>query len=107
MIYTILKEDPTLIKITTKDDQNRELQNKAEKHDYEKSIKIENGWYKKKDNLNKKIQVTIREIILSGAGVAVDSIPSTTGASSSFGNPVAGASSFIASVAVLITNNYC
>ena len=50
--YPILKiGDPTLLKITTKDDQLKELQYKAEKHDQEnilKSLKIDNEYYKKK-----------------------------------------------------------
>ena len=57
--YPNLKnEDPTLSKITTKDDQLRELQYKTEKHyhgDILKSLKIDNTYYKKKyKNLNKK-----------------------------------------------------
>ena len=58
-LYTNLKnEDPTLLKLTTKDDQLRELQYKTEKHDYEnilKSLKNDNEYYKKKyKSLNKK-----------------------------------------------------
>ena len=55
--YPNLKnEDPTLLKITTKDDQLKELQNRTEKHDHEnilKSHKLDNEYYKKKyKNLN-------------------------------------------------------
>ena len=43
-------EDPTLLKLTTKDDENKELKYKAGKHDQEnvlKSLKIDNDYYKK------------------------------------------------------------
>ena len=53
-----------LIKITTKDDEIKELKYKTEKHDYEnilKSLKIDSDYYKKKyKSLNKKkIYITI------------------------------------------------
>ena len=47
--YPNLSKDPKVLKIKTKDDQLRELQNKTEKHDYEKvlkSPKIDNEYYK-------------------------------------------------------------
>ena len=40
MAYPNLKnEDPTLLKITTKDDETKELKFETEKHDYENILK--------------------------------------------------------------------
>ena len=53
MAHPNLNDDPELLKIKTKDDQIKELQYKTEKHDYEnivKSLKIDNEYYKKKQN---------------------------------------------------------
>ena len=51
--YPNLKnEDPTLLEITTKDEEIKELKYKTEKHDHEKilkSVKIDNEKYKKKN----------------------------------------------------------
>ena len=51
-VYPSLKnEDPTLLKITTKDDEIKELKYRTEKHDYEnilKSLKADNEKYIKK-----------------------------------------------------------
>ena len=51
-------EDPTLLKITTKDDGNKKLKYKTEKHDNEnilKSLENHKDYYKKKyESLNKK-----------------------------------------------------
>ena len=44
-------DDPTLLKITTKDDEIKQIRNKTEKHDHEKVLKsptIDNGCYRKK-----------------------------------------------------------
>ena len=46
-----MKNEPSLLKVTTKDDEIRELQYKTEKHDHEnilKSLKIDSDYYKKK-----------------------------------------------------------
>ena len=57
MTYPNLNNDPELLKIKTKHDQLNELQYRTEKHDHEniiKSLKIDNGYYKKKyKSLNK------------------------------------------------------
>ena len=53
-------EDLTLLKITTKDDELKELKDKAEKHDYEnilESLKIDNDYYKKKYKSLKKKEI--------------------------------------------------
>ena len=74
--YQNLKnEDPTLIKITTKDDKIKELEYKTEKHDHEnvlKSLKIDNEYYKWKDkNLDrKKVLLCITETLI-GSGSAI------------------------------------
>ena len=69
--YPNLKNEyTTLLKITTKDDQLKELQYKTEKYDHEnllKSFKIDNEDFRKKyRNLNKKkVLLIITEIFLS------------------------------------------
>ena len=62
-------EDPTLLKITTKVDESKELRYKTEKHDHEiilKSLKIANEFYKKKSkSLNKnKVLLIITQILI-------------------------------------------
>ena len=107
--YPDLKNDPELLKIKTKDDQIKELQYKTEKHDYGnilKSLKIDNEYFKKKyKNLNKKkILLNIPEISIGGG--------STIGTSTlglinpSVGIIASSTTTFITSVAILITNEY-
>ena len=61
--YPNLKTEAELLKITTKDDEIRELKYKTEKHDHEnilKSLKVDNEYYKKNyKNLNKKESIII------------------------------------------------
>ena len=40
MTYTILKDDPALLKIAAKDDEIEEIKYKTEKQDYEKVLEI-------------------------------------------------------------------
>ena len=50
--YPNLKNDPELFKITTKDDEIKDLKYKTEIHDRKKIsklLKIDNDYYKKKD----------------------------------------------------------
>ena len=107
--YPNLKnEDPTL-KITTKDDQLRELQFKTEKHDHEnilKSPKIDTGYYEKNyKSLNKKKFLLIITENLIGSGSAIGS------STMSLLNPGAGiiissSTALLTSFAILITNEY-
>ena len=67
-----------LLKVTTKDDEIKELKYKTEKHDHEnilKSLKIDSDYYKKKyKSLNKKkIYITILEVLTGVAGVSTGS----------------------------------
>ena len=98
-----------LLKIKTKDDQLKELQNKTEKYDHEnllKSLKIDNEYYKKKyKSLNKKKILLIITEILIGAGSAVSS------SSMALINPGAGiiissSTALLTSIAILITNEF-
>ena len=82
--YPDLKNDINLLKVTTKDDEIKELKYKTEKHDHEnilKSLKIDSEYYKKKyKSLNKKkIYITILEILTGIAGVTTGSTLSITG----------------------------
>ena len=111
-----LKNEPELLKITTKDDeikdlkyQTENLNYQTEKHDYEniiKSPKIDIEYYKKKyKSLNeKKVLLIITEILVGSA---------SAGGSSTMGltNPGAGviissSTALLTSIAILITNEY-
>ena len=109
--YPDLKTEPSLLKITTKDDTIRELQYKTEKHDYEnilKSLNVDSDYYKKKyKSLNKKkIYISILEILTGIVGLSAGSTLSLTGVGASIGVPIAASSSFLVSIATLITNEY-
>ena len=57
MTYPKISNDPKLLKIKSKDDQLKELQYRAEKHDFDtilKSLKSDNESYKKKYKSLKK-----------------------------------------------------
>ena len=74
--YPILKnEDPTLLKITTKDDEIKTLRYKTEKHDLEnilQPLKNDNESYKKNyKSLNKKKVLLIITEFLLGPGSAI------------------------------------
>ena len=109
--YPELKQEAHLLKITTKDDEIKELKYKTEVHDYEnilKSLKVDNEYYKKKfKNLNKKkVYVAVHEILMGASGLTIGTALSVTGIGATIGVPIAGASTFITSIAVLITNEY-
>ena len=111
MTYPELKQEAHLLKITTKDDEIKELKYKTEVHDYEiilKSLKVDNEYYKKKfKNLNKKkVYVAVHEILMGASGLTIGTALSVTGIGATIGVPIAGASTFITSIAVLITNEY-
>ena len=102
-------EDPTLLKITTKDDKNKEIKYKTEKHDHEnilQSLKIDNEYYKKKyKSLNKKkVSLIITEVLL-GSGLAI-----STSAMSlivpSIGIVLTNSTALLTSIAILITNEH-
>ena len=107
--YSDLKNDVELLKIKTRDDQLKELQNKSERHDHEnilKSLKSDNQYYTKKyKSLNKKkILLNITEILV-GSGSAIGS------SAMSIINPGAGiiissSTALLTSIAILITNEY-
>ena len=75
MTYPNFKtDDVELSKIKTKDDQLKELQYKTEKQDFEnimKSLKNDNGKYKKNKSLNKKKILLIVTEILVRSGSAI------------------------------------
>ena len=104
-----LKNDVELIKIKTRDDQLRELQYKTEKHDHEnilKSLKVDNGNYKKKDkSLNKKKVLLIITEILVGSGSAI-STSTMSLINPSIGIVLTSSTALLTSLAILITNEY-
>ena len=107
MAYPNLKnEDPTLFKITTEDDEIKELKYKKEKHDHGnilKILKIDNDYYQKNRSLNKKILLIITERMI-GSGSAIFTAISTlinAGVSYSVHKQY---SFFLTSTATLITN---
>ena len=102
-------EDSTLLKITTKDDEIKELKYRTEKHDHEnilKSLKSDSESYKKKyKSLNKKKVLLIITEILIGSGSAMTSSTFSM-TNPSIGIPIASCSALLTSIAILITNEY-
>ena len=106
-----LKSEAELIKITTKDDEVKTLKYKTERYDYEnilKSLKIDGDYYKKKYKSINKIQIynAVLGILEGASGVIVGAALSVTGVGAVIGVPVVTATTFIASIATLITNEY-
>ena len=104
-------DEPSLLKVTTKDDEIKELKYKTEKHDHEnilKSLKIDSEYYRKKYKFlnKKKIYITILEILTGIAGVSTGSTLSITGVGTARGIPIASSTAFMVSIATLITNEY-
>ena len=108
--YPNLKnEDPTLLKITTKHDEIKDLKYKTEKHDHEKilkSPKVDNECYTMKyKSLNKKDIIIIITEILMGAGSTISS--STLAIlNPSAGNILSSSTALLTSIAILITYEY-
>ena len=108
--YPKLKnENPTLSKLSTKDNELKEPQYRTEKHDQEnilKSLKIDNEYYRKKNkNLNKKKVIVIITEILIGSPSTINS--STVGLI----NPgasiiISKSTAFLTSFAISITNEH-
>ena len=73
--YPNSKNDPELLKIKTKDDEIKKLEDQTEKHDHEiilKSHKNDNEYYKMKyKSLNKKKTLLILSEIIIGSGLAM------------------------------------
>ena len=108
--YLNLKTDEVeLLEVKTKDDQLKELQYKTEKHDHEiilKSLKIDNGYYRKKyKSLNKKKVLLIIGEILIGPGSAI-SASTMSLINPSIGIQLTSSTALLTSLATLITNEY-
>ena len=107
--YPDIKNEPELLKIKTRDDENKNLKYQTEKHDHEnilKSLKVDNDYYKKKyKNLNKKKVLLIITEILIGSGSAITS-STFSFINPSIGIPIASCSALLTSLAILITNEY-
>ena len=57
MLYPTLKEDPSLLELTTKDDEIKTLKDKTEKDDFEKNLKshkIDKEYYTKSNKITKQ-----------------------------------------------------
>ena len=108
--YPNLKnEDPTLLKITAKDDEIQELKYKTEKHDDAnklKYLKIDIEYYKKKYKpINKRKILLIVNEILVGGGSAIGS--SSMGLiNPGAGNIISSNTALLTSIAILVTNEY-
>ena len=102
-------QDPQILKITTKDDEIKELNYKTEKHEYEinlKSLNIDNDYYKKKWKPFKK-----KKVLLIVSEILIGSGPSKTSSTfslinPSIGIPIASCSALLISIAILITNEF-
>ena len=102
-----LNNDPELLKIKTKDDENKDLKYKIEKHDHEnilKSLKIDNEYNKQKyKSLNKK------KILLIITEISIGSASTISSSTMRLINPGAGiifssSTDLLTSSAILITN---
>ena len=107
--YPNLNNEPELLKIKTRDDENKNLKYQTEKHDHEnilKSLKSDNDYCKKKyKSLNKKKVLLIITEILIGSGSAVTSSTFSLN-NQSIGIPIASCSALLTSIAILITDEY-
>ena len=102
-------EDPTLLKITIKANESKELKFKTEIHDHEnllKSLKIDIEYYiKKYKSLNKKKTLLIVAEFLIGSASTISS--STLAVlNPSAGNISSSSTALLTSIAILITNEY-
>ena len=108
--YANINNEPELLKIRKRDDENKNLKNQTEKHDHEnilKSLKIDNEYYKKKfKSLNKKkIFMIVSEILIGGVGLGIGSGKAISGTAPA-GIMCAGSSSFLSSISILIVNEH-
>ena len=107
--YPNLKSEAELLKITTKDDEIKELKYRTERHDYEnilKLIKVDNDYYEKKyKSLNKKKILLIVTEILVGSGSAIGTSTMSL-INPSIGVVLISSTALITSIAILITNEY-
>ena len=107
--YPDLKNEPELLKITTRDDEIKALKYQTEKHDHEnilKSLKVDNEYYKKKyKSLNKKKVLLIITEILIGSGSAI-STSTMSLINPSIGIVLSSSTALLTSLAILITNEY-
>ena len=105
--YPNLKnEDPTLLKITTKDDEIKDLKYKTEKPDHEiflKSLKIDKEYYKKKQKSFKKRRFFNYHENLIGPGTTLTSSILSLN-NPSVGNVISGSTALLTSIAILSTN---
>ena len=110
MCYPNLKnEDPTLLDITTKDDDLKEVEYETEKHDHHKILKsftFDNVYYEKKyETLNeKKIKLFITEFFIGSASTINSSILAILNPSVGF--IISSSSPSLTSIAILISNDY-
>ena len=107
--YPNLNNESELMKIKTRDNENRNLKYQTEKHDHGniiKSLKIDSEYYKKKyKSVNKKkVSLIITEILVGSASAVGSSAMSLI-------NPGAGiiilsSTALLTSIAILITNEH-
>ena len=107
--YPVIKNEPELLKIKTRDDEIKSLKYKTEKHDFENilnSPNIDNEYYRKKfKSLNKRKVLLIISEVLIESGSAI----STTAMSlinPSVGIVLTSSTALVTSLAILITNEY-
>ena len=99
--------DPELSQMKTKDDENKDIGRRPEKHLYEyilKSLKIDDDYYKKKfKSLNRwKILLFINEILVGGGSTITSCTLSIVNTSA--GIVRSSSSSLLTTIAILITN---
>ena len=107
--YPDLNNDPKLLKSRTKDDENKNIKHRTEKHDHEnilKSLKNDNDYYKKKyKSLNKKkVLLMITEFLIGGGSTKSSSTLSKL--NPSVGIVISSSAALLSSIAILIVNEY-
>ena len=107
--YPNINNEPELLKIKKRDDENKNLKYQTEKYGFEnilKNLKADNEKIKKKyKKLNKKKILLIVTEILVGGGSAIGT--STMGLiNPSVGVIASSSTAFLTSIAILITNEY-
>ena len=107
--YPELNKEQEILSMKTRDDEIKELKYQTETHDHEnmlKSPKIDNDYYKKKYRSLKRERVLILiSEILYGSGSAI-STSTMSLINPSVGIVLVSSSSLLASLVILITNEY-
>ena len=107
--YPNLIKEPELLKMKTRNDENKNLKHQTEKHDHEnilKSLKIDNEYFNRKlKSLNeKKVLLIITETLIGSASTILSSTMGLLNPGA--GISISSSTALLTSIAILITNEY-